>query len=190
MCGLTHLRVSPLGSIFITYLNICPSLHFTVTAFTFILHPQHYICNNNDNNNNDSCFKTNNPVWGFLTDTHLWFKFQSLIGTLLLNTIASFTERQKNTCLGDMVTWQLHISGFNLMSTRTAADVRQCERGGQKLGKASRREVVKAKSSDKIESRNCKWLIHDTILRSTGWVPKRVSTKRSTQPSPPFLTPQ
>lgn len=73
----------------------------------------------------------------------------------MLNTIASFTERQKNTGLGDMVTWQLEISGFNLMSTRTAADVRQCERGG-KLGKTSRREVVKAKSSDKIESRNCK----------------------------------
>lgn len=76
---------------------------------------------------------------------------------LLLNTIASFTERQKNAGLGDMVTWQLDISGFNLMSTRTAVDVRQCERGGgQKLGKTSRREVVKAKSSDKIESRNCK----------------------------------
>lgn len=77
---------------------------------------------------------------------------------LLLNTIASFTEGQKNAGLGDMVTWQLDISGFNLMSTRAAVDVRQCEGGGrgQKLGKTSRREVVKAKSSDKIESRNCK----------------------------------
>lgn len=75
---------------------------------------------------------------------------------LLLNTIASFTEGQKNAGLGDMVTWQLDI---NLMSTRAAVDVRQCEGGGgrgQKLGKTSRREVVKAKSSDKIESRNCK----------------------------------
>lgn len=53
---------------------------------------------------------------------------------LLLNTIASFTERQKNAGLGDMVTWQLDISGFNLMSTRTAVDVRQCERGGTKIG--------------------------------------------------------
>lgn len=46
---------------------------------------------------------------------------------LLLNTIASFTEGQKNAGLGDMVTWQLDI---NLMSTRAAVDVRQCEGGG------------------------------------------------------------
>lgn len=49
---------------------------------------------------------------------------------LLLNTIASFTEGQKNAGLGDMVTWQLDISGLNLMSTRAAVDVRQCEGGG------------------------------------------------------------
>lgn len=49
---------------------------------------------------------------------------------LLLNTIASFTEGQKNAGLGDMVTWQLDISGFNLMSTRAAVDVRQCVGGG------------------------------------------------------------
>lgn len=49
---------------------------------------------------------------------------------LLLNTIASFTEGQKNAGLGDMATWQLDISGFNLMSTRAAVDVRQCEGGG------------------------------------------------------------
>lgn len=51
---------------------------------------------------------------------------------LLLNTIASFTEGQKNAGLGDMVTWQLDI---NLMSTRAAVDVRQCEGGaGTKIG--------------------------------------------------------
>lgn len=128
-CELFHLRSLPsLGLTMNFKFSHTPCFHITSTAANVILQPYsswswllimslwpHLI------------------IWISVNTQNCWLQNLVVIWVIITDRIASFTKRQKG--LGNNVTWQLDISGFQLMSTMTVVGERWCDKDRKQMEK-------------------------------------------------------